>query len=380
MRSYYQFIAPLTPISPPDLRAVHLNPEILSEEPMLTVTLLTIASRYMQLSGPGARTRSYMVHERLWLALQNMITRMFWGQEQYGGGFVGAGPRKRGPRPSEKGGLRTLGTIERHVSRLFHHDGSMALMVCLSLLLLSDFHPRSMHFPPASEDDDLMAPSVEQLAADNDGIDTPSGGNGTLSGWTEPALRSDRMTWSLIGLSHALAYELGIFGNFTDGLQIVDGRVKRQGGPLKYYKRADRIERLLYIYITQACGRFGFPSLFPDHVHKFQISTILDRNYSSGMVHYHTPRTNANCFIIVDSLMVENQSPGDVIQECWVEMAAINKECNTSLFPSKDQTTRFIQTGEYEKRLQKLQPVIQRWQEKFATSRGTWISYLSYQS
>ncbi len=72
----------------------------------------------------------------------------------------------------------------------------------------------------------------------------------------------------------------------------------------------------------------------------------------------------------VDSLMVENQSPADVIQECWVEMAAINKECNTTLFPSKDQTTRFIQSGEYERKLQKLQPVIQRWQEKFATSRG----------
>lgn len=158
------------------------------------------------------------------------------------------------------------------------------LMIYPSLLLLTDFHPRSMHFPPASEDDDLMSPSVDQASADNDGLDTPGGGSGTLSGWTEPALRSDRMTWSLIGLSHALAYELGIFGNYTDGLQIVDGRVKRQGGPLKYYKRADRIERLLYIYITQACGRFGFPSLFPDHVYKFQILAILDRNYSSGMV------------------------------------------------------------------------------------------------
>ena len=117
MKSYYQFIAPLTPISTPDLRDVHGNPEILSDEPMLIVTLLTIASRYMQLCGPGARTRSYMVHERLWVALQTMITRMFWGQEQYGGGFCGAGSRKRGPRPTEKGGLRTLGTIERSETR-----------------------------------------------------------------------------------------------------------------------------------------------------------------------------------------------------------------------------------------------------------------------
>ncbi len=85
---------------------------------MLTVTLLTIASRYMQVSGPGARTRSYMIHERLWLALQNMITRMFWGQEQYGGGFVKAGSRKLGSRPTDKGVLRALGTIERLVQSI----------------------------------------------------------------------------------------------------------------------------------------------------------------------------------------------------------------------------------------------------------------------
>ena len=167
-------------------------------------------------------------------------------------------------------------------------------MTSPSLLLLSDFHPRSMHFPPGGEDDELMAPTADQAATDGDELDTPLGVNGTFAGWTEPALRSDRMTWSLIGLSHALAYELGIFGNYTDGLQIVDGRVKRQGGPLKYHKRADRIERLLYIYITQACGRFGFPSLFPDHVNKFQIAAILDRNYSSGMHNHSGFQSQAN--------------------------------------------------------------------------------------
>lgn len=88
------------------------SPDLLSEEPMLTVTILTIASRYMKLAGPGSQTRSYMVHERLWQYLQNLITRMFWGQEQFGGGFSGAGQTKR-PNRAEKGKLRTLGTIER---------------------------------------------------------------------------------------------------------------------------------------------------------------------------------------------------------------------------------------------------------------------------
>lgn len=80
---------------------------------MLTVTLLTIASRYMKLEGPGSVTRSFMVHERLWTYLQNTITRMFWGQEQFGGGFCGAGAQRRGQSSGSRGSLRSLGTIER---------------------------------------------------------------------------------------------------------------------------------------------------------------------------------------------------------------------------------------------------------------------------
>ena len=37
-----------------------------------------------------------------------MISRMFFAQEQFGGGFCGAGTKA-----GEQGGLRTLGTIER---------------------------------------------------------------------------------------------------------------------------------------------------------------------------------------------------------------------------------------------------------------------------
>lgn len=51
-----------------------------------------------------------MIHERLWNHLQNLITRMFWGQEQFGGALSGAGLRSG----VQKEGLRSLGTIERY--------------------------------------------------------------------------------------------------------------------------------------------------------------------------------------------------------------------------------------------------------------------------
>ena len=112
---FYTHLAPLTPISPPDFRLPSSHSQLLGEEPVLTVTLLTIAARYKRLPGPGGQTRSFMIHEKLWLYLQRMITRMFWGQEQFGGGFCGAGTSTKGQRSGANvGSLRTLGTIERY--------------------------------------------------------------------------------------------------------------------------------------------------------------------------------------------------------------------------------------------------------------------------
>ncbi|KAL9128162.1 MAG: hypothetical protein Q9217_003105 [Psora testacea] len=343
---YYKYLAPLTPISPPDLRNLRKNPGLLLEEPMLTVTLLTIASRYMKVTGTGSQTRSYMIHERLWQYLQSMITRMFWGQEQFGGGFCGAGARRsKGARSADKGKLRSLGTIE-------------------SLLLLSDFHPRSMHFPPNDDDEDILAPDEEELKGLSSAEDNalPPGSESTFAGWAEPAVRSDRMSWSLIGFAHALAYELGIFGTYSDGIVSVDGRVKRQGGPLTHHKRADRLERLLYIYMTQACGRFGFPSMHPDHITAHNLATMRDG------------------FTSVDSMMLETQSPEDVVQQYWVEIASINKACNDGLFPSKELTARFVQTGEYIVRLQNLLPTLHSWRERLENSSGLYMNGLALQA
>jgi hypothetical protein len=110
---FYSYLAPLTPISPPDFSNPASHPRLLKEEPMLTITLLTITSRYMTLSGPGRLSRADRIHDRLWHYLQGMITRMFWGQEQFGGGFCGAGKPKPAEIEAKKRGLRSMGTIER---------------------------------------------------------------------------------------------------------------------------------------------------------------------------------------------------------------------------------------------------------------------------
>ncbi|CAD6567272.1 MAG: hypothetical protein ASARMPREDX12_000176 [Alectoria sarmentosa] len=317
---FYKNHSPLTPISLPafDSHTAYLN--LVNDEPMLTVTVLTIASRYMELSGPGGKTRSFMIHERLWSYLQNMITRMFWGQEQFGGGFCGAGTRRPGQSNSGKGGLRTLGTIE-------------------SLLLLNEFHPRSMHFPPSDDDDDILAPA--------DDANTPPEEKSLYMGstWSEPAVRSDRMCWSLIGTSYVLAYELGIFGTYSDGVLSVDGIVKRSGGPTAYNKRADRIERMLYVFITQASGRFGIPSMYSDQINQFAIESVKEG------------------FVSVDSTMLKD--PVDKTQQSWLELMIVMKDCNDRLFSSKDQTTKLVQNEAYIVQLHQLQPLLHSWLRKF---------------
>lgn len=134
-----------------------------------------------------------------------------------------------------------------------------------SLLLLSDFHPRSMHFPPGDDVDEIFASSDGDMAID-EAQGRISVDNSTFAGWIEPALRSDRMCWSLVGTAYILAYELGIFGNYADGIRTLDGDIKCRSGHFDNRQRTNRIERLLYIYVTQTSGRLGFPSVFH---HKF---------------------------------------------------------------------------------------------------------------
>lgn len=126
-----------------------------------------------------------------------------------------------------------------------------------------------MHFPPGDDDGDIIAPPEEDQAVSRPCRDVErewSSGESTIAGWSEPALRSDRMCWSLIGASYSLASELGIFGNFSGGLRSTENDSERTGEAFAHHQRANRVERLLYIYITQNSGRLGFPSMFPKHI------------------------------------------------------------------------------------------------------------------
>lgn len=204
-----------------------------------------------------------------------------------------------------------------------------------SLLLLSDFHPRSVHFPPCDDDDEILVPGNEETnetaPTDVEGQKGLTAGQASFTNWTEPALRSDRMCWSLVGAAHTLAYELGLFGSFVPTAQANSVRSKR-------------IERLLYIYITQTSGRLGLASMFPP---------ARDENdfaYLQQILFYEKP---------------QNQPEEDTVLSCWVEVASIMRYCNLRFFPSKDETHNLILNGEYLDHLSQVRPLLHSWWAKF---------------
>lgn len=234
---FYQHLAPLTPVKPPDFSSYSTHPQLLNEEPMLTVTLLTIVSRYKELSGAGSKARAFRIHDKLWEYLQGMITRMFWAQEQFGGGFCGAGGGHTAmDGEASRRGLRSLGTVE-------------------SLLLLSDWLPRSMHFPPGDDANELTAP-----LRNIDPFEGSEESGYAHANWTEPAIRSDRMCWSLVGMAYTLSWELGVFDSLVES-----GRWSPGPQDKTWYdpERADRIGRMLLVYVSQTCGRLGYPNMMP---------------------------------------------------------------------------------------------------------------------
>src|SRR5271168_3687399 len=172
---------------------------LLTEEPILAIALLAITSRHMKLSGPGAQSRAYSIHDKLWTYLRCMVERLLWGQEQFGGGFCGGGAvRVRESKSGQntwKGSLRTLGTVE-------------------AILLLTDWQPRALHFPPGDDENRLLDLDYSSLKhssgsasrPDEAEVDNAEGGEGIpYASWLSPAWRSDRMSWMLLGLAQALS-------------------------------------------------------------------------------------------------------------------------------------------------------------------------------
>ncbi|GAB1320317.1 zinc finger transcriptional activator [Madurella fahalii] len=349
---YYKYLSPLTPISPPTFQnpASHLT--LLTEEPILTVTLLTIASRYRRLTGTGGHCRSHAIHEQLWTYLRGMIERVVWGQEAFGGGFCGSGAddidSSTAPwRGLRRGSLRTLGTIE-------------------SLMILTEWHPRALHFPPNEATDELMLPSYESQLDDTEGNQKRAAGFGgrRIESWLEPAWRSDRMCWMLLSTGMGLAYELGVFDDIDE--LLATGAITRPEYEEESYRlRASRIKRLLLIYLSQLAGRLGWTNMVPEKLRKSDPAISKRRRHSvDGTTPGTNPSSLSNTFNYIPDLELDDQ-----IIHCWAGISNAMQVGNERLFRSRKHTTEIIQSGKYIELLKDFQPMLKEWWNQFERFR-----------
>ncbi|KAI9713064.1 MAG: hypothetical protein M1820_001049 [Bogoriella megaspora] len=338
---FYIYFAWLTPIVLPDFRDLSTHAKLLSEEPMLAITMLMLSSRYMALPpGPGAVTRPYAIHDKLWNYLQSTIDRMLWGQEQFGGGFCGAGARFS---DGDHKGLRTLGTVE-------------------SLLLLTEWHPRTLHFPPGVDSEALLEPDELQSRADGQ-LPTANTTPSQKESWLEPCWRSDRMCWMLLGNAMALAIELGVFDqdkkNGASQLEQPQDEIS-----LALQTRKDNVKKLLLIYVTQISGRLGYISMLPRNLSE---PSYL-KNQAKAMGEKLESLRSAGA---LPKTLPSQPSPEDVsiihetVLYLWMEVAVTFQLGNEDLFPNLQHTRDIIQSGKYVELMEFYNNLLQQWRHKF---------------
>lgn len=285
-------MAPLTPVlavPPTDYEAYH---RLISTEPLLCVTILMIASRYCPLTGQGSASRGNFVHERTWKSCQQLITRLMFGQER--------GPVKR---------ARSIGSIE-------------------ALLLLTEWHHRSLHFPP-----DVDGWESDMIITDDD--EATSTSNSWIQDIIEPSRRSDRMSWMLIGAALSLGYELSLFSDEAVATASDD--------PLLEARRA-RVTRVLHIFGNHIASRFGCSPL-PQSLAR------LARAPPSGS----------------EGL---EQDPWDDVITAWVDLTRLLKSISEMIFPSKSHTQQLLRSGRYLSLLDHFEPLLVQWREKYLDRSG----------
>ncbi|GKZ21533.1 hypothetical protein AbraIFM66951_006715 [Aspergillus brasiliensis] len=225
---FFTHLSPLSPILT-DFYATPTNHFwLVTQEPFLCCTILLLASRYHILPGRAGRVRSSFIHHRLSQHCQHLLLRVMLGQEKI-----------------SKAKTRTLGTIE-------------------ALLLLCEWYPKSLHFPPESDgwDSDLILTNPDVRDPQLDSEQEPSVSAQWQQEVIEPTKRLERMSWMILSAAVALAHELGVFkeeATFEPAEKETqsDSRVYLEGLEL----RRKRLPFLLFVFSNISSARIGCDSL-----------------------------------------------------------------------------------------------------------------------
>ncbi|KAF2119028.1 hypothetical protein BDV96DRAFT_369743 [Lophiotrema nucula] len=302
---FFKNCSPLSPILS-DFYSHHANHyALIALDPFLCVTILMISSRYNILPGVGGASRGYFVHDRLWEQCQRFIMKIMLGQV----------------KPS-KAQTRTIGSIE-------------------ALLLLSEWHPRALHFPTASDgwDCELMIGVNNHTAEGAKLLEGDSNSSRWLEDVIEPAKRSDRMSWMLMGCALSLAQELGLFEDNSNIDKDQTSYPKSSAESLVL--RRIRARKLLYVFIEQLSWRLGCTSMIPQSLNHALMEKI-PVDSSTGAV-----------------------EQWQAFMSAWVELTKLARSVSDTVYPSASFTRGLLRTGRYIGLLEHFQPLLTTWRRKY---------------
>jgi hypothetical protein len=205
---------------------------------------------------------------------------------------------------------------------------------------MSDWHPRSLHFPPESDgwDSDLVTIDTETTEYGDEG--TTSSAKRWAKDMSEPAKRSDQMSWMLLGSALSLAHELGIYetgDKARDAFVAYDRFMTKDQMRL----RRQRAQRLLYVYINQLAWRIGCVSLMPQGLSH----SILNRQTSRELSQY-----GEEWLTFMDS---------------WMDLTKLAKSVTDMFFPSVAFARQQLQSGRYIDLLDHFRPLLDKWKERY---------------
>lgn len=319
---FYTCLSPLTPIALPDYRHPSRHCKLLEMEPLLAVVILMISSRYAPLS--GATGRSAALHQRLWKYTQDMIGRVLWGMEMPG--VYGIPPGSEAGcdvNPLSRKGILTLGTVE-------------------SLMLLTEWHSRHVHFPADEDDAELMAPDPTHT----DPV-TPEDTGKPVRSWIEPCFRSDRMCWKLLSMAKSVAIEIGVFDKDASR----HTRTMTSENAHKYEKRRLHVKTALLVYITQTSGRLGIAATMPEGYATLEHSELFGLN---------------------PELVTDIR---DLVLHFWLRLARLVKMGNEQLYANRHHTRDIIRNGRYKLLLQQINPQLTNWRRDVDRYRDDSMSF-----
>lgn len=290
---------------------------------MLCCTIIMISCRFHVLPGAGGTAKGYFLHNRLWKHCEHLILRIMLGQEK------GAQTR-----------ARSLGSME-------------------ALLLITEWHPRSLHFPPETHgwDADLLMRSVSDHELETGEDDTQSADQEAspsaqwLEEVIEPSRRADRMSWMLLGCVVSLAHELRLY----DAGSASDRAAPAAQGDVQ--DRKLRLKKLLYVFHTQLALRLGHISLMP--------TSLL-----------HTINKTARPITVP----VSKDQQWHLFMDAQLDLTKLFISISDVFFSSPASTRTLLLNGRYANHIANFQSLLTRWNEDHLQPQCKWPSciVLSY--